>query len=336
MRQTYTTKTMRLSELAEKIGACVVGDRSLEISGVAGVASAASGDIVFAEDEQNFAAALKSQASSVIAGGFAEKVPSSKAVLIVSNPRLAFARAASFLRGDAHFVGVHPSAVIDASAKLSNGVSVGANAVIGRSVIGERANIGAACVIGDGVELGEDCHIYPNVTIYSGSRLGNRVIVHAGAVLGSDGFGYVPDRKSGSHEKFPQIGKLEIGDDVEIGANTTIDRGALETTRIGRGTKIDNLVHIGHNCRFGEDVIIAAQAGFSGSITIENNVVIGGQVGVGEHARIQEGVLLGGQAGVLPKKILRGKGVAFWGTPAKPLREYLRSLASLARLGKRE
>jgi UDP-3-O-[3-hydroxymyristoyl] glucosamine N-acyltransferase len=226
--------------------------------------------------------------------------------------------------------------VIDASARLGKGVSVGPNVVIGNAIIRERSRIGAGCVIGDEVELGAECEIFPNVTVYSGSRLGNRVIVHAGAVLGSDGFGYVRDPESGRHEKFPQIGKLEIGDDVEIGANTTIDRGALETTRIGRGTKIDNLVHIGHNCRFGEDVIIAAQAGFSGSITIENQVVIGGQVGVGEHARIQEGVLLGGQAGVLPKKILRGKGVAFWGTPAKPLREYLRSLASLARLGKKE
>src|SRR3984893_12452266 len=213
---------------------------------------------------------------------------------------------------------------------------MGATAFIGQATIGGRSLIGAGCIIGDGVELGVYCELYRNVTIYPGSRLGSRVIVHAGAVLGSDGFGYVRDPKNGRHEKFPQIGTLEIADDVEIGANTTIDRGALEVTRIGRGTKIDNLVHIGHNCQFGEDVIIAAQAGFSGSITIENQVVIGGQVGVGEHARIQEGVLLGGQAGVLPKKILRGKGVAFWGTPAKPLREYLRSLASLAQLSKKD
>jgi UDP-3-O-[3-hydroxymyristoyl] glucosamine N-acyltransferase len=191
-------------------------------------------------------------------------------------------------------------------------------------------------MIGEGVLIGDDCKVYPNVTIYPGTRIGNRVIVHAGAVLGSDGFGYVRDPESGCYEKFPQIGRLEIEDDVEIGANTTIDRGALETTRIGRGTKVDNLVHIGHNCQVGENVVIAAQAGFSGSIVIENNAVIGGQVGVGEHARIGEGVLLGGQAGVLPKKILRGRGIAFWGTPAKPLREYLKSLAALAKLGKRE
>jgi UDP-3-O-[3-hydroxymyristoyl] glucosamine N-acyltransferase len=174
------------------------------------------------------------------------------------------------------------------------------------------------------------------VTIYPGTRIGGRVIVHAGAVLGSDGFGYVTDRANGRHEKFPQIGRLEIEDDVEIGTNTTIDRGALETTRIGRGTKIDNLVHIGHNCQIGEDVLIAAQAGFSGSTTIENHVVIGGQVGMGEHAHVGEGVMLGGQAGVLPKKILRGKGVAFWGTPAKPVREYLKQLATLAKLSRKE
>lgn len=337
MLQTYKTKTMKLRDLAAKVDAHVVGDGGAETTGVASVAGAVLGDIVFAEDEENLAAALKSNASAVIAGDFAEKARTTKALLIVANPRLAFARAANVLEGSAaHSTGIHSSAAIDASAKLGAGVLVGANAVIGRSVIGERTKIGAGCAIGDGVEIGKDCETYPNVTIYPGSRLGDRVIVHAGAVLGSDGFGYVRDPKSGRHEKFPQIGKLEVDDDVEIGANTTIDRGALETTRIGRGTKIDNLVHIGHNCQFGEDVIIAAQAGFSGSITIENSVVIGGQVGVGEHARIQEGVLLGGQAGVLPKKILRGKGVAFWGTPAKPLREYLRSLASLARLGKKE
>src|ERR1700734_1013519 len=158
----------------------------------------------------------------------------------------------------------------------------------------------------------------------------------AGAVLGSDGFGYVRDAKSGRYDKFPQVGKLVIEDDVEIGANTTIDRGALDETRIGRGTKIDNLVHIGHNCQIGEDVVIAAQTGLSGSIVIENGVVLGGQVGIGEHARIESGVMLGGQGGVLPNKVLRGKGGTFWGTPAQPLREYLKQLATVARLAKKE
>jgi UDP-3-O-[3-hydroxymyristoyl] glucosamine N-acyltransferase len=233
--------------------------------------------------------------------------------------------------------GIHPSAVISPSAVVHKSAVIEPWVFVGEGVwIGERTWIGAGSVIGRDVRIGQNCKIYPRVTIYPNTTIGDRVIVHAGAVLGSDGFGYVRDPQTGNHEKFPQIGLLEIEDDVEIGANTTIDRGALEVTRIGKGTKIDNLVHIGHNCQIGENVLIAAQAGFSGSITIENNVVIGGQVGVGEHARIQEGVMLGGQAGVLPKKVLRGKGVAFWGTPAKPLRDYLKSLAALARLGRRE
>jgi UDP-3-O-[3-hydroxymyristoyl] glucosamine N-acyltransferase len=201
--------------------------------------------------------------------------------------------------------------------------------------IGEGARLGAGCVIGRGVRIGRECDVYPNVTIYPGTTLGDHVIVHAGAVLGSDGFGYVRDAKAGHYEKFPQVGKLVIEDDVEIGANTTIDRGALDETRIGQGTKIDNLVHIGHNCRIGRNVVIAAQTGLSGSIVIENDVVLGGQVGIGEHARIEEGVMLGGQAGVLPNKVLRGKGIAFWGTPAQPVRQYLKQLAALARLVKK-
>jgi UDP-3-O-[3-hydroxymyristoyl] glucosamine N-acyltransferase len=226
--------------------------------------------------------------------------------------------------------------VIHPTASLGAVVRVAARAVIGERVqTGAATRIGEGCAIGAGVVLGSNCEIYPNVTIYPGTTLGNRVIVHAGAVLGSDGFGYVRDRKTGHYEKFPQVGRLVIEDDVEIGANATIDRGALDETRIRRGTKIDNLVHIGHNCQIGEDVVIAAQTGLSGSIVVENSVVLGGQVGVGEHARIEEGVMLGGQGGVLPNKILRGKGVAFWGTPAQPLRQYLKQLATLARLSRK-
>jgi len=326
-----------LSEIAGAIGARVIGDANLEVSGIASIGSAATEHIVFVEDEKNLAAALKSAAAAVIAGKFAEHVNASKPLLIAANPRLAFARAAELLRDrPQREIGVHPTAVVHLAARIEEAVSVGSRATVAENArIGARTWIGAGCAIGARVEIGEACEIYPNVTIYPGTRIGNRVLVHAGAVLGSDGFGYVRDPKSARHEKFPQIGRLIIEDDVEIGANTTIDRGALETTRIGRGTKIDNLVHIGHNCQIGENVIIAAQAGFSGSIVVENNAVIGGQVGIGEHAHIKEGVMLGGQAGVLPNKILRGKGLAFWGTPAKPLKEYLRELAALASLGKK-
>jgi len=330
-------KTRTVKEVAEAVGGRVIGDGTLELQGVASIASAEPGDLVFVEEDKNLAAAMASRASAVVAGEFAASASHSKPIIIAAQPKFAFAKAAKLVRSGERVIGIHASAVVHPSARLGRGISIEAGAVIGEGAeIGDSTRIGAGSVIGEGVHLGRDCEIYPNVTIYPGAKLGDRVIVHAGAVLGSDGFGYVRDTKSGHYEKFPQIGRLEIGDDVEIGANTTIDRGALEVTRIGRGTKIDNLVHVGHNCQIGEDVVIAAQAGLSGSITIEKNVVLGGQVGIGEHARIEEGVMLGGQGGVLPNKVLRGKGVAFWGTPAKPLREYLKQLAVVARLAKKD
>lgn len=325
-------------EIGAATGASVIGSDQVEISGIASIASAKAGDLVFVEDERHLQSALDSQAVGVIAGKFAERAKTAKILLISANPRLAFARAAAMLQSSKKPTpGIHASAVILPSAVVAESALVDPWAFVGENArVGAQSWVGAGCVVGSGVVIGAECKIYPRVTIYPGTRIGDRVIVHAGAVLGSDGFGYVTDRASGRLEKFPQIGRLEIEDDVEIGANTTIDRGALETTRIGRGTKIDNLVHIGHNCQFGENVIVAAQAGFSGSITIESNVVIGGQVGMGEHAHVGEGVMLGGQAGVLPKKILRGKGVAFWGTPAKPVKEYLKQLATLAKLSRKE
>ena len=325
-----------LGEIARALGARVAGDAGAEIEGVASIARAAPADLVFVEQERHFQAALQSRAGAVIAGAFAENSAASKPLLIAAHPRLAFAKAAELLSGcDEHRPGIHPRAVVDGSASLARDVAVDACALVQqRARIGERTWIGAGSLVGEGVTIGDDCRIYPHVTIYPGTHIGRRVTVHAGAVLGSDGFGYVRDPESGSHIKFPQIGTLEIADDVEIGANSTIDRGALEATRIGRGTKIDNLVHVGHNCRIGEHVIIAAQAGFSGSVVVEDNVVAGGQVGIADHVCIQEGVLLGAQCGVPSHKIIRGKGVAFWGTPARPLGKYLKSLAALARLGK--
>jgi UDP-3-O-[3-hydroxymyristoyl] glucosamine N-acyltransferase len=329
-----------LQEIADATGTRLVGDGGVEVRGVASIASASDGDLVFVEDEKHVAAALSSGASAVIAGPFAASVSSKKPFLISDHPKLAFARAARLLQSPpsgSAWTGRHPTADVDASATLGADVSIDAHAVIGRYVnLGERTSIGAGCSIGAGVTIGGDCVIYPNVTIYPGTTVGDRVIVHAGAVLGSDGFGYVRDRVTGRYEKFPQVGRLVIEDDVEIGANTAIDRGALDETRIRRGAKIDNLVHIGHNCDIGEDVVIAAQTGLSGSITIENGVVLGGQVGIGEHARVCEGVMLGGQGGVLPNKILRGKGQAFWGTPAQPLRQYLKQLAAIAKLAKKD
>ena len=261
-----------------------------------------------------------------------------KPVLIARQPRLVFALAAELLNPPHQpGLGAHPSAVVHLSARLGKDVSIAERVILSEGVkVGDRSHIGANSVVGANVAIGKQCTIYPNVTIYPGVQIGDRVIIHSGVVLGSDGFGYVRDKETGRYHKFPQVGRLVIEDDVEIGANTTIDRGALEETHIGRGSKIDNLVHIGHNVRIGEDVVVAAQTGFSGSIVVEKNVVIGGQVGIGEHARIEEGVMLGGQSGVLPNKVMRGKGVAFWGTPARPVRGYLKELAALARLARKE
>jgi UDP-3-O-[3-hydroxymyristoyl] glucosamine N-acyltransferase len=329
--------TLSLRTIAESVQGQVVGDDAVEVSGIASISQATSMDLVFVEDEKSLRTALESSAAAVIAGEFARGHTSSKPLLISRHPRLTFARAARLLcPAPGRPPGTHPTAAVHALARLGKDVVVAERAVVGeKAEVGEQTWIGAGSVIGAGVHIGRDCEIYPNVTIYPGAQLGDRVIVHAGAALGSDGFGYVRDSATGRYEKFPQVGRLEIGDDVEIGANSTIDRGALEVTRIGRGAKIDNLVHIGHNCQIGEDVVIAAQTGLSGSIVIEKNVVLGGQVGIGEHALIGEGVMLGGQGGVLPNKVLRGKGVAFWGTPARPVREYLKQLAVLARLAKR-
>jgi UDP-3-O-[3-hydroxymyristoyl] glucosamine N-acyltransferase len=329
--------TLPLRTIAESVQGQVVGDDAVEVSGIASISQATSVDLVFVEDEKSLRAALESRAAAVIAGEFARGNTSSKPLLISRHPRLTFARAARLLcPAPGRPPGTHPTAAVHALARLGKDVVVAERVVVGeKAEIGDQTWIGAGAVIGAGVRIGRDCVISPNVTIYPGAQLGDRVIVHAGAVLGSDGFGYVRDSATGRYEKFPQVGRLEIGDDVEIGANSTIDRGALEVTRIGRGAKIDNLVHIGHNCQIGEDVVIAAQTGLSGSIVIEKNVVLGGQVGIGEHALIGEGVMLGGQGGVLPNKVLRGKGVAFWGTPARPVREYLKQLAVLARLAKR-
>ena len=329
-----------LRSVAESLQAQLLGDGAVEVSGIASIPQATPEDLVFVEDEKHLRLALESRAAAVIAGNFAAKPgtgSSAKPLLIAAQPKLAFARAAKLLRvPSGRQPGTHSSAVVHASARLGKDAIVAEGAVIGENAeIGDRTWIGPGTVIGSGASIGNDCELYPNVTIYSDTRLGDRVIVHAGAVLGSDGFGYVRDQATGHYEKFPQTGNLEIADDVEIGANSTIDRGALELTRIGRGAKIDNLVHIGHNCQIGESVVIAAQTGLSGSIVIEKDVILGGQVGIGERARIEEGVMLGGQGGVLPNKVLRGKGVAFWGTPARPVREYLKQLAALARLAKK-
>jgi len=323
-----------LRDLAEKLGCRLLGDSSITVSTVSSLQSATSGSLVFVEDAQHLDTALRSSAAAVIAGDFASAA--SKPILISTQPRLTFARAAKLLRDPDRKCEINPTAVVPASAKIGKNVAIGPHAILGKHVkVGDETTIGSGSVICEAVNIGSHCRIDPNVTVYPGTTLGDRVIVQAGAVLGSEGFGYVRDSETGRYEQFPQIGRLVIEDDVEIGANSTIDRGALDETRIRRGTKIDNLVHIGHNVQIGQDVIIAAQTGLSGSVTIEDNVIMGGQVGIADHVRVEAGAILGAQSGIPTKKVIRGKGVVFWGTPARPIREYLKELAFLSRSAKK-
>jgi UDP-3-O-[3-hydroxymyristoyl] glucosamine N-acyltransferase len=327
-----------LSQLAEQLGAEV--DRlplDVMIHGVSSIPGAREGCLVFAEDEASLAAAVASGAAAVLVGRSMACDGADKPLLRAGQPRLAFAHAAALLRPPQPAAEIHATAVLAQGVGIGRGVSIGAHAVIDKgAAVGDATVIGSGAVIGAGVHIGSHCRIYPRVVIYSGVTLGNRVKVHAGAVLGADGFGYVRDRETGEYTQFPQQGTLVIEDDVEIGANTTIDRGALDETRIGRGTKLDNLIHIGHNCSIGRDVVIAAQTGISGSSAVGDGAILGGQVGMGDHAMVGPGVILGGQAGILPKKKLLGPGIVFWGTPAKPVRQYLKELAMLARLKRGE
>jgi UDP-3-O-[3-hydroxymyristoyl] glucosamine N-acyltransferase len=326
-----------LADLAGNLDCHLIGDGSIVATHVSSLKSAGTGSLLFVDDPKHLEAALASPAAAVIAGEFATEAAPRKPILISSQPRLAFARAAKFFgSAPARGRGIHPSAIVAAST-IGGNVDIGARAVVGDQVkIGEGSTLGAGCVIGDGVEIGANCRIDANVTIYRGTTLGNRVVVQAGAVLGSEGFGYVRDKQTGRYEQFHQVGRLVIEDDVEIGANSTIDRGALDETRIRQGTKIDNLVHIGHNVQIGQNVVIAAQTGISGSAVIENNVIIGGQVGIADHVRIEEGAILGAQSGIPTKKVIRGKGIVFWGTPARPIREYLKELAFVSRSAKKD
>lgn len=327
-------RAMRLKELAASIGAGLRGNEDATAARVSSAALADAGSLVFAEDMETLHDALNSKAAAVlVTEELAKQADNAKPLLVMRQPRLGFARAARLLQASDRKAGIQPSAVVASNAVLGEGVSIDAHAVIEDGVeVGAGSSIGAGVVIGARARIGKDCRIYPRVVLYPGVILGDRVLVHAGAVLGADGFGYVRDAATGEYLQFPQQGTLIIEDDVEIGANTTVDRGALEETHLACGVKLDNLVHVGHNVRVGKNVVIAAQTGISGSTVIGDDAVLGGQIGIGDHADIGEKVILGSQSGVLPWKKLRGPGVVHWGTPAKPLKDYLKELAALARL----
>jgi UDP-3-O-[3-hydroxymyristoyl] glucosamine N-acyltransferase len=328
-----------VAELASLVGGHVVGDADASVRRVASIEAAGVGDVAFVEEEKFFEAARASRATCLIApeGAGAELVGTggelagAGSVIEVARPKLAFALVAEVLhparRREAF---VHPTASVASTAKVGESVYVGAYAFVGEgATVGDGTQILEGARVGDGVTAGRGCVLHPCVVLYEGVTLGDRVVLHAGVVVGADGFGYVRDT-AGVYHKFPQVGTVLVEDDVEIGANSCVDRGALGETRIGRGTKIDNLVQVAHNVRIGERVVIAAQTGISGSTVIESDAVIGGQVGFGDHARVKSGAVIGSQAGVLPGKVVR-PGV-WWGTPVQPLEEYKRLNALWLRL----
>ena len=314
-------RSLTVQEIAALTGAELstawTGDQKGRIDKVSSIAAAEAASLVFAEEESSFAAALASRAGAILVSSKLPAVEDGR-VLRAKGARYAFALCARELGRPEEITNdpqVHPAAVVHPTARLGLRVQVDAGAVIEQNAV-----------------LGDDVVVGNRAVVCEGVVLGDRVVVQPGAVLGSKGFGYVRHVETGEYLLFPQQGTLVIEEDVEIGANTTIDRGALEETRIGAGTKIDNLVHIGHNCQVGRNVVIAAQVGVSGSCVIEDGAVLAGQVGISDHCHIGPGVILGGQAGVYRGKTVAGPGEVFSGTPAEPLREHMKSLARLRRL----
>lgn len=302
---------MRVRDLAAWMGATFEGDGDIELTGVAALDAASSSDLSFAAGAKAAREAADSAAGCLIVA--ANFVAGGRTVIRVKDPRRAFARAVVRLcPPPAPEPGVHPTAVIEPGAQVDATASIGAHCFVGR-----QARVGAHTVL------------YPRVTLYPRVEIGARCILHSGAVIGADGFGFTPT--SDGWEKFPQVGNVRIEDDVEIGANSCVDRAALGITVVGCGTKLDNMVHIAHNCRLGRHVVIAAQTGLAGGVVVDDWAVIGGQVGVGDYAHIGARAVIGSGAGILSRKIVRGSEPQ-WGTPARPLKEYLEQLASVAKL----
>ncbi len=316
-------------DLAECIGADLEGDDSVELQGVAAPERAGPLDLIYVEAPKNTVRASASEALCVIAP--AGVAVSGKTILRHAHPKVAFAKAASLLLERTPIAsGIHPTAIVAPLARVAPSSSIGPYAVIGEDVhVGDGTQIGAHCVFGAGCWIGANCRIHPRVTLYGGVRVGDRVEIHAGAVLGADGFGFVFGE--GRYWKFPQAGIVEIGDDVEIGANTTIDRGSLDDTRIAEGVKLDNLVHVGHNVQIGSHTVIAAQTGISGSSVLGSHVVVGGQVGIADHCTLEDRAIAGAQAGIPTGKTIRG-GQTVWGTPAREIGKFKETYAWYARL----
>lgn len=314
---------MKTREIADLVGGELFGDGQVEISSVAALKAAKDGQLAFVEKIE---ADIVTAAACVIVPSTAETPAVDVPLIAVKDPKLAFARVAALLHAsEKEPAMIHSTALVRDSAGVADGVFIGPFVCVDEnSTVGEGTELRAATIVGKNVSIGKNCVTHFNVVIEDNCTIGDNVILHSGVVIGADGFGYVKD-EVGNYHKFPQIGTVVIEDNVEIGANSCIDRGALGETRIGEGTKIDNLVQIAHNVQIGKRVVIAAQTGISGSTVIEDDCVIGGQVGMGDHARVQSGAVIGSQAGVLPGKIVR-PGI-WWGTPVQPLDEYKRQNA---------
>lgn len=302
-----------VAEIAQHVGGTVTGDSSVQITGFAAANQAGPGDLTFADQETYFAVAQAGPAAAILApAGFTS---ATKPLILVKNPRVAVARLLPlFFPPDQYAPAVHASAVIDSTASVDPTAYVGPNCVIGpRAKIGARSVLMGGNHIGRDAKVGADVRLYPNVVIYLGCQIGDRVIIHAGTVIGSDGYGYVLDE--GRHRKILQIGNVIVGDDVEIGANTAIDRGALGSTVIGQGTKIDNLVHVAHNVTIGRHCIITGQVGFAGSTKMGDYCVVAAQSGIADHLTIGNQATIGAKSGVM-RDIPDGGKVL--GIPAQP------------------
>lgn len=316
-------------ELAEMLGVALEGDGSAELQNVAAPERAGARDLIYVDAAKHAERAVASGARVVVAEqGIA--LPG-KTVLRSKEAKYIFAKAAAILRGQVPIArGVHPTAIIAPLARVHATASIGPYVVIGEDThVGEETEIGAHSVIGSGCWIGDHCRVHPRVTLYFSVRIGHRVEIHSGAVIGADGFGYA--HGEGRYVKFPQAGIVEIGDDVEIGANTTIDRGSLDDTRIAEGVKLDNLVHVGHNVKIGAHTVLAAQTGVSGSSVIGDQVIVGGQVGIADHCTLESGCVAGAQAGIPTGKTIRG-GQTVWGTPAREIRKFKEIYVWYARL----
>ena len=316
---------MLLADIANLLGGELIGDGNVDLQDVAAYEEASPTDLSYVESAKKLN--TPSDAGALIAPrGLGIGRPG----ISTENPRLSFARAVLLFRPPRKFQpGIDASASISETARLGDGVYVGPFASLADGVVvGDGSCVGAGVHIDHNVRIGSDCHIYPNCVLYADVEIGARVILHAGVVVGADGFGYVPDEE-GRFFKYPQTGRVVIEDDVEVGANSTIDRATLRETRIGRGTKIDNLVQIAHNVVIGEDCVLASQVGISGSVKIGQGVMMGGRVGVTDHVEIGDGAILGADTGVL--KSLEG-GKMYLHTPATEIRDARRRIAVLRNL----